>query len=1231
MVLSPVPLPDAPVESVLARLKGVRTSLHGWVACCPAHFDREPSLSIGLGDEGQVLLNCFAGCSLERIVEAMGITVAELFPRDPSVSNSQSGQTQHNVLTLVDLASDKLLPWKYLLHLGITEKRAGCLQIPYHLPDGTPAPRHRLRTALVAKEGSHWNKGSGEIVPYGLERLEDARKAGYLVLVEGESDCWTLWFHHFPALGLPGVEMVRTLKEAYLTGIDKLYFVRESDAAGARFVQHIQQRLQAWKWLGKAYVVSLGDAKDPNELHKQNWKDFKATFQQALDRAQPLVGAHPQPVSSSDYTPAPFTLQELLDRQLPPIQWAIPDILPEGLMLLAGKPKLGKSWLALSVALAVAAGGVALGTYPVTQGEVLYLALEDNERRLQARAQQLLASMTTVPNTIAFELRWPRLDQGGLLHLEEYLKAHPHVRLVVIDTWARVSPKAQHRQRSQYEDEYEALTPLKYLADTYRVSILAIHHLRKMRGDDVLDEITGSIGLTGAVDGALILKRERGQHEASLFVTGRDIEHEQQLALRFDAQTALWTLVGNAEEVRRTKERQDILDLLSEQFPEGMSPRQVAEALDKNYHTTRCLLRKLEAAGEIQHADSQYVAIPVENSHNQRNQCNQRNQSVPSALQRDDQLASGEEPCLPASDDTDYAGESVSANVSQTLSIPPPFGGCSLQFPSALEDALSPKENMQDDRNVGVINRHQRNQSMSATTQAREHVEQSSANSDYSDDTDYVDYADYTDYADYVNESVSANGSLTHGIPPPLAGTSLQFISTPQDILSQSKDLQDAQDHREVAVINRNQRNQSMSATTQVSDHVGRTSPKWSDYADYSDYIDYTDYANESVSAYWSLTHEPDPPPTGSSLQHLSEAGDLLTEQEDIQGAQDHRVDYAISVINRNQRNQSMSVTTQASDHVGQSSPKWSDCVDYTDYVDYANYANESVSAYWSQTHESDASLAGTDLQLPAAAEDLLSQREDVQGTQDHRDDTVINRNQRKQSMSATTQVSDDAGQTSPKLIDYTDYANYANESVSAYWSQTYEPDAPLTGASLQYLPEAGDLLTEREDIQGAQNHRVDYADGVINRNQSDLQQSQATLWVERREGDSDLDTNNSSPGKARASPFARSKKRCPHHPHARWIRFDPSGQAWCDRMDCWDCYRLIKIGESLAYRPLAEYTRGIVKLEQGREAWSSFVTSQGSFAVLTATQYAIDLCKALGVEVPDLSDEVQRLVSARE
>ena len=371
MVISFVQQPHTSLEVVMSHLKGVRKSVRGWVASCPAHHDREPSLSIGLGDEGQILLKCFAGCSLERIVEAMGISVADLFPTALSASGPQTESTHGNVLSLVDLAQDKMLPWQYLLNLGVTENTTGGLQILYHLPDGTPAPRHRIRTALVAREGSRWSKGKGEIVPYGLERLEEARKAGYLVLVEGESDCWTLWYHHFPAIGLPGAEMVSTLARSSLAGINKLYLIREPDEAGAKFVKAIEERLETWKWPGKAFVVSFADAKDPNDLHQQDVKGFKAAFQQALDRAEPLlITRTPPPSPSSDDTPAPFTLQELLARELPPVRWAIPDILPEGLTLLAGKPKLGKSWFALSVALAIAAGGVALGKQPVTQGEV---------------------------------------------------------------------------------------------------------------------------------------------------------------------------------------------------------------------------------------------------------------------------------------------------------------------------------------------------------------------------------------------------------------------------------------------------------------------------------------------------------------------------------------------------------------------------------------------------------------------------------------------------------------------------------------------------------------------------------------------------------------------------------------------------------------------------------------------------------------------------------------------
>jgi hypothetical protein len=595
MSLSSVQAASPTLDHVLAQLKGVRTSLRGWRACCPAHADSEPSLSIGLGEQGQVLLKCFAGCSLERIVEAMGLTILDLFPDGATtVEQGSSNGAHHKALTLLDLALEKQLPWQFLFHLGVMEHDSGGVQIPYHLADGRPAPRSRIRTALIAKEGSRWSAGEGKIVPYGLERLEDARKASYLVLVEGESDCWTLWYQGFPALGLPGAEMTGLLEASMLSGIDRLYLVQEPDHGGMTFVSHLAKRLTEWRWPGKVCVVRLSGVKDPNELYKQDRIGFRAAFQQALKQAEPvcLHQARPASVSSAPASlpaPAIFNLRDLLAWKLPPVRWVVPDILPEGLTLLAGKPKLGKSWLALSLALSIAAGGVALGKQAVTQGEVLYLALEENARRLQARARQLLALMTEVPHGLEFALDWPRLAEGGLSYLEEYLKTHPHTRLVVIDTWAKVAPRTDTRRCTQYEGDYEALTPLKQLAETYHVSILAVHHLRKTGAADVLDEITGSTGMTGAVDGALILKRERGQLDATLFVTGRDVEREQELALRFEAETAQWRLLGSAEEVGRTRARKEILDLLREPSaqPDGMRPREIAGALEKNYHTTR--------------------------------------------------------------------------------------------------------------------------------------------------------------------------------------------------------------------------------------------------------------------------------------------------------------------------------------------------------------------------------------------------------------------------------------------------------------------------------------------------------------------------------------------------------------------------------------------------------------------------------------------------------------------
>jgi putative DNA primase/helicase len=239
---------------VLSRLRGVKACGNGWSALCPGHEDHENSLSIGVGRGEKVLLNCFTACPLERIVAALGLQVRDLF----SVSQTFGGRMsrrKRTPLTVEDLACDKCLRVDFLRTLGLENTPRG-VKIPYRLQDGALAPRQRVRSALAANKGSFWTKGVGAIVPYGLWRLEEARKAGFIVFVEGEFDSWTLWFHGFPSLGFPSAE-ARKLEAPYLADIVKAYVVREPDDGGTTFVAGIAKRFHEIGWAGDLRCVLL--------------------------------------------------------------------------------------------------------------------------------------------------------------------------------------------------------------------------------------------------------------------------------------------------------------------------------------------------------------------------------------------------------------------------------------------------------------------------------------------------------------------------------------------------------------------------------------------------------------------------------------------------------------------------------------------------------------------------------------------------------------------------------------------------------------------------------------------------------------------------------------------------------------------------------------------------------------------------------------------------------------
>ncbi len=292
-----------------------------------------------------------------------------------------------------------------------------------------------------------------------------------------------------------------------------------------------------------------------------------------------------------------FTAGQLLRMHLPEPKWGVKGIVAEGLNILAGKPKMGKSFLALGIALAVADGGVALGSIAVNAGAVLYLALEDTKRRLKERVAKIQQRQGgSYKDNLVLARDWPRADRGGLEEIEKWLASHPDARLVVIDTLARFRPVRLGR-RNDYEVDYEDVASLKSLADRGGLAFLVLHHTRKMAAADPLEEVSGTLGLSGAADGILVLRRERGQHDAALCITGRDVE-ERELALRWDAEFCLWSILGEAQEYRVTTERAEVLRVLTD-AGRPLSPAQVAPLLQKRPNATRVLLWTMAKAGQL--------------------------------------------------------------------------------------------------------------------------------------------------------------------------------------------------------------------------------------------------------------------------------------------------------------------------------------------------------------------------------------------------------------------------------------------------------------------------------------------------------------------------------------------------------------------------------------------------------------------------------------------------------
>jgi len=502
----------------------------------------------------------------------------------------------------------------------------------YHAADGTPSFR---KVRGFDKNGAKffwieradgkggWIKGTKDkngkplvdtSILYRLPEVIEAMAAGHTILVvEGEKDVDRLW-----SIGIAATTSANGAADPLKNQKPKWKPEHSAQLAGADIVVIPDHDNAGYAHADATCQCSLGVCKRVRRLVlRDHWSNcpkggdvsdyldaghtreaLDALIDQALDYA---------PGASKAYAPGtkPRKAHGGEDLKLmifAPIKYVVPSVIVEGLTILAGKPKLGKSWLMLHAAIAVARGGFTLGNIHCVEGDVLYCSLEDNQRRLQSRMTKLLGIVPDWPKRFQyFTLSddFPRLNNGGLDWLKEWIDSVPEPRLIVIDTFITVRAPKKGNQPN-YDADYESGKELQKLANERGIAIVIVHHLRKADAEDAFDTVNATLGLTAVVDTVLVLKRETSGG-VTLFGRGRDLV-EIEKGMEFNKNACTWTIVGDAATIRLTKERAMILDALKEAASVPIGPREIAIATGMKEGNVRFLLHKMHKEGLIKKA-----------------------------------------------------------------------------------------------------------------------------------------------------------------------------------------------------------------------------------------------------------------------------------------------------------------------------------------------------------------------------------------------------------------------------------------------------------------------------------------------------------------------------------------------------------------------------------------------------------------------------------------------------
>lgn len=560
-------------ESV-ARSLGGRPVGSNWMARCPVHDDTNPSLSIKEAD-GKVLVYCHAGCSQENVIDALK-TLGLWHTESPQIEETYDYEDEGGIL-LYQVVRYRPKDFK--------QRR----------PDG--------------EGGWIWKKSPRQV----LYHLTEVLRSQIVIVVEGERDVETLRKNGFIATtnaGGAGTPWSREHTKA-LSGREVI-LIPDRDRAGYARVCRIAQAL-------------LGDVSRLVYLELEGGKDVTDWFSRGHSKAELLIeieGGTLRRVLKTTEDLAALTGQSLendsaqnsdrshiltahsgLDvynsvfREPEPI---IESLLYKGLTVFAARPKVGKSWFALQIAVSIAKGTSLSGCLEVRKrGRVLYIALEEKQWRTAPRLRRL-TEVTEALEAIDFVYEIEPLMSGGAAQLSARLAEHPYV-LVVVDTFFAFSRQSERKNVDILQADYNQINTLREICERHSCALLLIHHSRKAPGNGI-DVVLGTSGVTAACDHIWVLDR-KPNGDCILRVTSREIE-ETIYSMRLEnGEPFGWRITGKGIEAELGSERRAIVDLLED---EPHTPKSIASKLNKNESTVRRLLQGLTATGLIVKVEDKY-------------------------------------------------------------------------------------------------------------------------------------------------------------------------------------------------------------------------------------------------------------------------------------------------------------------------------------------------------------------------------------------------------------------------------------------------------------------------------------------------------------------------------------------------------------------------------------------------------------------------------------------------